>query len=99
MTEGTGSGGSYGTVFKITPAGVLTTLISFDGPNGNQPLAGLVQGSDGNFYGTAQYGGSTFASSTSPGYGVIFQLIIPSATAAPVFSPAPGTYTSAQNSP
>jgi len=96
MTEGTGSGGSYGTIFKITPAGVLTTLVSFDGPNGNQPLAGLVQGSDGNFYGTAQYGGTTFASATSPGYGVIFQLIVPSATAAPVFSPAPGTYTSAQ---
>jgi uncharacterized repeat protein (TIGR03803 family) len=96
-TEGTGSGGSFGTVFKITPAGVLTTLASFDSANGDEPLAGLVQGSDGNFYGTTVLGGSSYVSTTSPGYGVTFQLIVPSGTAAPVFSPAPGTYTSAQN--
>jgi uncharacterized repeat protein (TIGR03803 family) len=90
-TEGTDSGGSYGTVFKITPAGVLTTLASFDSANGNEPLAGLVQGTDGNFYGTTVLGGIS-----SVGVGVVFQLIVPSGTAAPVFSPAPGTYTGAQ---
>jgi len=88
-TEGTGSGGKDGTVFKITPAGALTTLASFDSANGNEPLAGLVQGTDGNFYGTTVLGGSS-------NVGVIFQLIVPSCTAAPVFSPAPGTYTGAQ---
>src|SRR5208337_3098160 len=45
-----------GTVFKITPAGALTTLHSFcSQPNctdGGNPYAGLVQASDGNFYGT-----------------------------------------------
>src|ERR1035441_1246542 len=46
-----------GTVFKVTPSAVLTTLASFTGTNG--PLANsLVQGSDGNFYGTTEYGGS-----------------------------------------
>ena len=48
-----------GTVFQITPAGVLTTLHQFTGqPDGDSPLAALVQGSDGNFYGTTAYGGS-----------------------------------------
>ena len=45
-----------GTVFKMTPGGMLTTLYSFcTQPNctdGAQPYAGLVQGTDGNFYGT-----------------------------------------------
>jgi uncharacterized repeat protein (TIGR03803 family) len=42
-----------GTVFKITPGGMLTTLHTFlnDG-DGAFPYAGLVQGTDGNFYGT-----------------------------------------------
>jgi uncharacterized repeat protein (TIGR03803 family) len=55
-----GSGNHGGTVFKITPAGELTTLYSFcSQPNcsdGNDP-DGLVEGSDGNFYGTTLYGG------------------------------------------
>ena len=47
-----------GTVFEITPAGKLTTLHSFDGTDGEHPEAGLVQGSDGNFYGTTAFGGT-----------------------------------------
>jgi uncharacterized repeat protein (TIGR03803 family) len=60
----TRSGGAYGagTVFKITPAGALTTLYSFCSqigcPDGANPLGGLVQGSDGNFYGTTELGGT-----------------------------------------
>jgi uncharacterized repeat protein (TIGR03803 family) len=43
-----------GSVFKITPDGTLTTLYSFTGgDNGAYPWAGLVQGRDGNFYGTS----------------------------------------------
>ena len=41
-----------GTVFKITPQGTLTTLHSFNFTDGINPWAGVVQASDGNFYGT-----------------------------------------------
>jgi uncharacterized repeat protein (TIGR03803 family) len=57
----TTSGGAFnnGTVFKMTPAGVLTILYSFGGGNdGSYPAAALLQGSDGNFYGTTAYGGA-----------------------------------------
>lgn len=54
--------GTYnkGTVFKITPDGVETILHSFaDGPSdGAYPYGSLIQGSDGNFYGTTYNGGS-----------------------------------------
>jgi len=53
-------GGDYGcgTVFKITPNGTLTTLYSFHGsPDGAFPIGGLVQGTDGNFYGTTEASG------------------------------------------
>src|ERR1019366_4471390 len=55
---GNGSATS-GTVFKVTPAGVLTTLASFTYANGADPAAGLALGIDGNFYGTTRYGGSS----------------------------------------
>jgi uncharacterized repeat protein (TIGR03803 family) len=51
------NGGSCGTVFKITPSGTLTTLHSFNGTDGQYPLAALIQATDGNFYGTTYYGG------------------------------------------
>ncbi|HVM59614.1 MAG TPA: choice-of-anchor tandem repeat GloVer-containing protein [Verrucomicrobiae bacterium] len=59
-TSGSGSGPSpYGTVFRITPAGTLTTLASFsNGLDGANPYAGLVQGVDGGFYGTTLGSGS-----------------------------------------
>jgi uncharacterized repeat protein (TIGR03803 family) len=53
-----------GTVFKITSAGILTTLYSFCGlggsscTDGSDPTGGLTLGSDGNFYGTTIYGGT-----------------------------------------
>jgi len=49
----------FGTIFRISPSGVYTSLFSFDSePNGEvDPVAGLVQGSDGSFYGTTSGGG------------------------------------------
>src|ERR1700693_5445458 len=56
-----GTTNNYGTVFKITPSGALTTLYHFcSQPNcadGRSPRSGLVQASDGNFYGSTSAGG------------------------------------------
>ena len=51
-----GGVGGKGTVFRITPDGLLTTLVSFDGTNGLYPLAGLIVGANGNLYGTTSGG-------------------------------------------
>src|ERR1039458_9610737 len=56
-----------GTIFKITPRGALTSLHTFDGTDGEYPESGVVQGVDGNFYGTTQAGGTD----TSCDYGFI----------------------------
>ncbi len=57
----TWGGGTHGngTVFRISPGGSYTNLYSFVGDfnDGAAPYAGLVQGSDGNFYGTTWWGG------------------------------------------
>jgi uncharacterized repeat protein (TIGR03803 family) len=45
-----------GTVFKIGTKGSLDVLHKFVGPEGCQPMAGLIQGTDGNFYGTTSSG-------------------------------------------
>ena len=51
-----GGANGTGTVFKITPTGTLTTLYSFcsqtNCTDGASPAAGLVQATDGDFYGT-----------------------------------------------
>lgn len=61
---GAGDANSAGSVFKITPSGAFTTLYTFCAKGGNScpdgayPTGGLVQGTDGNFYGTTIGGGS-----------------------------------------
>src|SRR5579862_1010734 len=58
-TTSRGGATDTGTVFQITSGGVLTTLYSFTGgADGATPMAGVVQGQDGNFYGTTFLGGT-----------------------------------------
>lgn len=66
---GTSTGCAFGcgTIFKITPAGALTTIHTFDATDGYQPLAAMIQGVDGNFYGTTELGGTN-------GYGTVFKM-------------------------
>ena len=62
-----GTNGGLGTIFKITPAGILTPLFSFANTNGAVPFAGLVQDNGGTFYGTTTAGGAY-------GRGTVFKL-------------------------
>lgn len=72
----TGLAGAYGwgTVFRITPQGHLTTVYSFCSlagcADGADPLAGVAQANDGNFYGTTFLGGS----GGGVGNGTIFEV-------------------------
>ena len=67
---GTNGNASGGTVFKMTPAGIVTTLENFgDASAGYEPESGVMQADDGNLYGTTFWGG--------PGnFGMIFRLTL-----------------------
>ena len=43
----------------MTTAGVVTTLHTFNGSDGSNPIGPLVRGTDGNYYGTTQLGGTS----------------------------------------
>ncbi|MFZ0659104.1 MAG: choice-of-anchor tandem repeat GloVer-containing protein [Candidatus Binataceae bacterium] len=90
------------TVFKITPSGRLTTLYSFcpkrytctctdgDAPNG------LIQGGDGNFYGTTSVGGANgYDSEFAKGYGTVFKVgaSLPTPMNTPTATSTPGQIT------
>ncbi len=61
-----------GTIFKLSLNGTLTTLHAFDGSDGGTPLGGLVQGTDGSFYGTTSKGGSS--QNCQGGCGTVFKI-------------------------
>lgn len=67
-------GAGFGTVFKMTPSGTLTTLRSFNGSDGANPFAAVVQMPDGAVYGTTSSGGG------SAGAGVIYRLRLTTAS-------------------
>jgi uncharacterized repeat protein (TIGR03803 family) len=82
-----GGANGAGTVYRISPSGIETVLYSFGtnykAANGNttdgaNPAAALVQGSDGNFYGTTTDGGAST-------YGTVFQ-ITPTGTETVLYS-------------
>jgi uncharacterized repeat protein (TIGR03803 family) len=56
-----------GTVFEITREGEEKVLYSFQGADGSHPAASLVLGTQGNLFGTTEYGGAF-------GYGTVFEL-------------------------
>jgi|HubBroStandDraft_6_1064221.scaffolds.fasta_scaffold00136_30 uncharacterized repeat protein (TIGR03803 family) len=70
-------GSGCGTVFKITPIGTLTTLYSFCSQSsctdGSYPFAGLVQGSNGDLYGTTSLGGAGIGCDNL-GCGTVFKI-------------------------
>jgi uncharacterized repeat protein (TIGR03803 family) len=66
-------GHGYGTIFQITPTGTLTTLYSFNGPDGANPLAGLTLGRHNVLYSTTYHGGAN-SSPGELGDGTVFQI-------------------------
>lgn len=71
----TSQGGSShkGSVFKVSLSGTLTTVVNFDGSNGEAPQGGLIAGSDGNLYGTTR-GDDSPAPGDSSHIGTVFRL-------------------------
>jgi uncharacterized repeat protein (TIGR03803 family) len=61
------SNSTCGTVFKMTPAGKVTFIYEFDKTHGAGPIGPVIQGTNGNFYGTTSEGGTS-------GFGVVFKL-------------------------
>ena len=80
-----GGADNEGTVFKLTPGGALTTLYSFCShascADGEEPLAGVTEGTNGNFYGTTILGGIS-------NLGTVFRLALTSSTTPPVIDPS-----------
>jgi uncharacterized repeat protein (TIGR03803 family) len=70
-TTSNGGASGDGTAFEIVHgSGVITTLASFNGTNGANPNAGLVEDSSGNFFGSTENGGAS-------GNGVVFKVAPP----------------------
>jgi uncharacterized repeat protein (TIGR03803 family) len=66
--NGNGSG-RYGLVYELMPSGggwVENVLYDFSGLGGTYPASGVIFGTTGNLYGTAEYGGS--------GFGTVYEL-------------------------
>ena len=83
-TTSNGGPSASGTVFKITPTGTETMLYAFTGgTDGGDPDGALIQGSNGNFYGTTRLGGAH-------GDGTVFEMT-PSGTETVLYSFAGGT--------
>jgi len=73
--NGCDQGNGCGTVFTIAPSGNLTTLYTFgQGGHGNEPYAGLIQATDGNFYGTTSFGGTNDACPMDVCLGTLFKI-------------------------
>ncbi len=56
-----------GGVYKVASNGAISTLFTFNGTDGSNPMGSLLRDSSGNLYGVTEYGGSS-------GYGTVFKL-------------------------
>jgi uncharacterized repeat protein (TIGR03803 family) len=72
-TTSAGGASDSGTIFEVTPARTESVLYNFTGgADGSHPYGGLVQDSQGNFYGTT-YQGGTGSGCGLAGCGVVFK--------------------------
>ena len=74
FSGGAGNDHQNGTVFRVTAGGTLKTLYTFcaqaECADGDQPEAGLVQDTNGKFYGSTTHGGT----GANGGNGVLFSI-------------------------
>jgi len=72
-TTATGGTSLLGAVFKVSPAGQVTVLYSFRGPDGANPTGNLLLDSAGNLYGTTYSGGPT-GNGSGQSFGTVYKL-------------------------
>lgn len=73
----TGFGGTnlgFGTIFKLSTNGNLTTLYNFFGTDGEEPSFRMTFGNDGKLYGTTSFGGDPDHSPSTVGSGSVFSI-------------------------
>jgi uncharacterized repeat protein (TIGR03803 family) len=76
-TGACGEGTGCGTIFRVSPSGAFTTLYIFTGGSDGAYPNQLIQGGDGNFYGTAIFGGvggCVDSNSNVTGCGTVFRI-------------------------
>ena len=66
---------NFGTLFKLTPGGELSTVFHFNGTNAMHPSARFTQGRDGNYYGVLTDVNKKLSLDTNAG--AIFRLVEP----------------------
>src|ERR1700730_19276149 len=64
---GTAVGLTSGAIFRLAPTGPFDQLFALGGTNGASPSSGVTLANDGNYYGSATFGGSA-------GEGVLFKV-------------------------
>ncbi len=70
-----GNTNGFGMIYRVSTNGTLTRLFSFSGTNGSMPQTLLMQGADGQLYGTTQFGGLlTDYGYTNSGSGTVFKI-------------------------
>jgi uncharacterized repeat protein (TIGR03803 family) len=65
---------SFGTLFRITTNGVLTTLFNFHFTDGEEPSSKMIRAPDGSLYGTTPFGGSLPTDPIGADLGTVFRI-------------------------
>jgi uncharacterized repeat protein (TIGR03803 family) len=78
-TQFSGGNNDYGTIYQMTPSGVMTILKHLDASSGGWPCGAPAFGPDGSIYGMTNDGGTS-------DFGTIYKITNPTTPASSVFS-------------